>query len=90
MRASSSIRKSHRNQEQWRVLLSRFERSGLSVDAFCREEGLSASSLNRWRRKLLAEDVAGDFIALAPAVQDQGSWTLELELPGGARLRLRS
>ncbi|MBL8390639.1 MAG: hypothetical protein JNN21_02040 [Candidatus Accumulibacter sp.] len=38
-----------RGAEQWRVLLSRFDGSGLSVAEFCAREGISDTSFHRWR-----------------------------------------
>jgi hypothetical protein len=36
----------------WRMVLARWRRSGLSVRAFCRAEGVSEPSFYWWRRKL--------------------------------------
>jgi hypothetical protein len=38
----------------WRRLMARFEKSGLSVAGFCRQEGLSLASFY-YRRKRLAQ-----------------------------------
>ena len=38
--------------DAWRETLARFAESGLSVRAFCVREGISDSSLNRWRQRL--------------------------------------
>lgn len=40
---------SGRSRQEWRSLLTKFDDSGLDVDAFCRREGISAASLYRWR-----------------------------------------
>ena len=40
----------------WRELLSRQAASGLSVRAFCRQEGLGESSLHAWRRTIRERD----------------------------------
>jgi hypothetical protein len=39
-------------RRQWRQVVRRFERSGLSVAQFCEAESISAWSLYDWRRKL--------------------------------------
>ncbi len=39
----------------WREVLARFAASGESVSAFCRAEGLSANSLQRWRDRLASD-----------------------------------
>jgi hypothetical protein len=36
----------------WREVLERFEAAAVTVDEFCRDEGLSRSSFNRWRSRL--------------------------------------
>lgn len=35
--------------EGWQALLGRFETTGLTVQAFCRREAISAASFYRWR-----------------------------------------
>ena len=81
-----------RTESEQTQILRRFAASGLSCREFCRQEGLSLSSLQRWRAR------AGDapearFVELLPSESTRseatGSWTLELELPGDVRLRIR-
>ena len=40
------------NERGWRDLFKRFDGAGLTVEAFCKAEGLSRSSFNRWRSRL--------------------------------------
>lgn len=40
------------SEQAWREVLRRFEAEGISVGEFCRREGLSDSSLHRWRARL--------------------------------------
>ncbi len=40
------------NERAWRDLFKRLDGAGLTVDTFCRAEGLSRSSFNRWRSRL--------------------------------------
>jgi hypothetical protein len=78
-------------------LLERFEHSGQSRREFCREQGLSRSSFDRWHRMLgrtaaggRAVAEAGLFVELtAQESASVGGWDLELELGGGVILRLR-
>ena len=37
--------------DKWRELLAKFGGSGLSVRAFCSQEGISTSSFNWWRSR---------------------------------------
>ncbi len=43
----------------WRTAISKRERSGSTVRAFCRREGLAVSTYHFWRRKLLKRDRGG-------------------------------
>ncbi len=38
-----------RGRDEWQSLLSGFDQSALSVDAYCRRESISAASFYRWR-----------------------------------------
>ena len=40
--------------QAWREVLRRFDAGGEAVNTFCEREGLSASSLHRWRSRLKA------------------------------------
>jgi hypothetical protein len=82
-----------RNSGQQRALLERFDLSRLSAQDFCRKEGLSLSSFRRWQHRQAVNASAPGFVELqAPAASapgDDGPWAIELDLPGGVRLRLR-
>jgi transposase-like protein len=45
-----------RKEHHWRQVLARWQRSGLSVRAFCAQEGCSEPSFYVWRRELAARD----------------------------------
>jgi len=47
-----------RREPYWRRVLARWERSGLSVRAFCRAEGVSEPMFYWWRRELPRRDQA--------------------------------
>ncbi len=40
-----------RSAETWRSMVARFAQSGLTEDAFCEGEGVSAKLFHRWRMK---------------------------------------
>lgn len=87
-------RRPRRTAAQWRTIVQRFDASDDTAAEFCRRERLSVTSFDRWRHRFAAEDLEAGFIELrqkprspAPA---QESWTLEIDLPGGGSLRLRS
>ena len=96
--------KSKRSAEKesfWRLVLEEFGESGLSVRAFCRQEGLSEPSFYAWRRTLQERDVkrseaAGDQAKLIPVKVvaadnpvdgSQDSPSLEVITPSGFTLR---
>lgn len=87
-----------RTEAEWRTLMERFERSGLSVSAFCRRAKVSRSSFVKWRQQLAgsASSSPGFVEWLAPssgaaeAEERRGAGELELSLPGGAVLRWRA
>lgn len=79
----------------WQQRFLRFQRSGLSVSAFCDREEVSTASFYAWRRRLRTDpSAASDGPRLLP-VRVQGSLAtldasaaVELVLPSGAVLRL--
>lgn len=89
-----------RTEAEWRALLERFEKSGLSMSAFCRRAGVPRSGLVKWRRRLMGKaSPAPAFVEwVAPSRAEAGSvdaaprgaGELELTLPGGVALRWRA
>ena len=89
-----------RNQAQWRSLLSRFCDSGLSVSVFCRREGVSTASFDRWRDLIERHDGGKDLtVGNEPVFVDLGTLRGEsvrgaapvefkLDLGGGLSLHL--
>jgi transposase len=84
----------------WRQRLGRFRKSGLTVVAFCRSEGVSAPSFYQWRKRLMprggqrrlaAKRPRERFVpmrlttALAPV---PGESPAEIFLPNGVRVRV--
>jgi hypothetical protein len=80
--------------QQWRDRLRRFEHSELTVAEFCRLEEYSVASFYRWRQRLRSGqlgDRSGTFIPVElPATMPQPPrhGSLQIELPGGAVIRL--
>ena len=46
------MKRRHLDTQAWREVLRRFEASGTSVVAFCKQEGVSTNSFRRWRSRL--------------------------------------
>ncbi len=85
-----------RSRSKWQKLIQQHAVSRLSVTSFCKEQGISVSSLYYWRKKLaptaepieLEPGATNQFIELGKARQSFDSWDIELEL-GGMVLRVR-
>ena len=60
MAVSKKGKGSRRRRHEWRALLAKYDGSGLSVEAFCRREAISAASLYRWRGLLGTVDDNGE------------------------------
>jgi len=79
---------------EWQERLHRFELSGLSIDAFCRQEDVARSQLGQWllalRGKPLSEADAETRSREVPAfvpVTVKAQF-IEILLPGGGLVRL--
>ena len=84
----------------WQQRLESFESSGLEVDAFCLQEGVSRSSFYRWRERLkggipdfmVAENEARDRAESAEGTAfvpiTLKASPVEIELPNGGIVRL--
>ena len=70
--------RARRSASEWRSIMARFERGGLTGTQFCRSESLSPSTF--WRAA---------FVELADGPASPSVWEAELELGGGVVLRLR-
>ena len=93
----------HRDAEKekhWRGLVHKFKLSGLSVSRFCAAEGLNESNFYSWRKviKQRDEEQASEILGGKPEVCDSlfvplrvqniESQVLEIELPGGALVKV--
>ena len=95
-----------RRELQWRRLVRKRERSGLTVRQFCRENNLPESAFYYWRRELSrrqAEQEKGRpsdappapafvpvLVAEDPRAHAAGPGPIEIELPDGRRVHVPS
>ncbi len=85
-----------RTESEWRSILARYERSGLSESAFCREVKLSRSTFMKWKRRLAGIAAPApafvEWIAPSGAAEEVPArgGEFELTLPGGAVLRWKA
>ena len=89
------------SRQRWRELVNEHRASGLSVDAFCKQQGLATSTFFNWARRFKTEAPsvmaqaspdAADFVELeaplAPTTVAEAP-PIELVLPSGLVLRVR-
>jgi hypothetical protein len=84
----SSNGRVRRSENEWRELITRFARSGLSRREFCRQEKINKNSFDRWQKRLGAPK-RSEFIDVTPNDVGSGrSWAVEVELSDGTVVRV--
>ena len=80
---------SERRRARWRELLRRWEASGLSQAAFCRQRRIPAWKFRWWKNRLsVAAAASGElFVPLRVAPTACSAWDMELAMRGGLVLR---
>jgi len=92
-------------EKSWRLLLSQWRQSGLTVRDFCAQHGVQEASFYAWRRQLAQRDrqrrrtigspprpagaAASAFVELAIATDASTPAAIELVVAGGRLLRVR-
>jgi hypothetical protein len=89
-----------RSRQEWKKIVDRFERSGLSENRFCKDHGLTRKTFRTWRKHFAEEGepiATPTFVELAaPRSKPEGppepsdGASFELCLPGGVTLRWRT
>jgi hypothetical protein len=84
-----------KSREEWRRLVGRWRRSGLTAGAFAAEAGVNRGTLQYWKYALAREAPdAGKQTALSDIVELRSATSsdqrFEIELRGGRRLRVPS
>ena len=76
--------------EYWRERIAEQERSGMSVQRFCEEQGLTEQSFYLWRKRLRKQPpMRFALVETGPALQQRATeLDLELVLTTGERLRI--
>ena len=93
---STNTCQSSSKEQFWRRMMRLWRSSGLSVRAFCEEQGFSQPSFYAWRRTLAERDAAAvPFVSVrvaaepqAPSKADGSAGAVELVLNDGRRLRV--
>lgn len=88
----ANVQRGGEKERHWRVVLSRQASSGLSVRAFCRQEGLTESALYAWRRALGQREgqtsKASSFVPVVVTDRAAKDSSIAIELVSGHTLRL--
>lgn len=82
----------HLGEAKWRELVGRFDASDETVDAFCKREGVTKSSFQRWRARVAERDATAAAAAQRPQRPMQTGFVdlgmMKLPAASGARLEL--
>jgi len=74
----------------WRERIDRFSQSGLTVDAFCLQEGISVPSYYQWKRRISCSTITGTEPRPASTtfipIQIGSLSSIEVHLACGARI----
>ena len=90
MTRASMGKKMEAKSEYWRQRIAEQERSGMSVQRFCEEQGLTEPSFYLWRKRLRKpQAMRFALVETGPARQQHATEPdLELVLASGERLRI--
>ena len=95
MTSSGKVR---RSESEWRAIFKRWEQSGQSRIAYCKQEGISKASFDKWKRRLSkqSDSPPSSFIEIPVPSNDRASGVtgsggeFEIVFPGGVVLRWKS
>jgi len=74
--------------EVWRELIQRQKKSGLTVAAFCQQQGVSGWSFYQWRKRLAMNQPVRFALVETGEASRQSRAVVELWLSGGDRLQI--
>jgi hypothetical protein len=80
-----------RKEQQWRRWIGQWQRSGLTIRAFCERHHLSQPSFYGWRRASQQRDAVASTLVPVQLVHDDepvAASIVEVVLPGGPTLRV--
>jgi len=79
-------------KEKMLSLITRWNESGISVSAFCRNNNIGVHTFNYWRKRLNRDLIQINdpmFVELKPEPANQNkSVRMEIEIPGGIHIRI--
>lgn len=78
------VRRRRLDEPAWREVLQRFDGARMTVEDFCRAEGLCRSSFTRWRRRLRTPAEAAAPVVVKASKQETPAAFVDLGVLGGA------
>lgn len=72
----------------WARRMDRYRACSLTVNEFCRREGVSVPSFYQWRKKLAAVSAEPGFVPVS--MPQGGTAPVTLKLPGGAEIEIEA
>lgn len=83
------MRRQAKVHEGWKQRVADQAQSGLSVRAYCKQQGLGEHSFYQWRKRLRTEGPVSFAVVETKALRtEREPQMLELALTGGERLRI--
>ncbi len=73
-------------RQSWARRMDRYRACSLTVNEFCRREGVSVPSFYHWRKKLAVATSEPGFVSIA--LPQHGVAPVTLKLPGGAEIEI--
>jgi hypothetical protein len=79
-----------RSAVEWSGIIAQYRQSGLGMQEFCSQEGLTLRTFENWYRRVRqSETRKGQFLEVPAPREAASPWAVEIELPNGVRLRVR-
>jgi len=86
----TSVSSNEQREQFWRRIVSGHARSGMSVVAWCGEQGVSAPSFYAWRQRLAQPRPRLLPVEIIPSEASENTSVLEIELPNHVKVRALS
>ena len=85
---STSGRQVQTRREQWRAMIDKQAQSGLSIRAFCIQEGVRDADFYHWRKRLREAEPMRFALVEAGGTALSAPGPIELHLASGDRLKI--
>ena len=84
----------HRSQDDWKAILTTYENSGLTQEAFCQQNKLSPSTFSKWKKQFSQNAITPPSFIELPTTESLMTastycFELNIALRSGFKLNLR-